>query len=62
MLVNGESKQRREWPAIVKSNLKSILAFVKHSSKHETFSGANFKVLHYEEEVIPLMLSSPSGS
>ena len=28
---NGESKQWHELPAIVKSNLKSILVFVKHS-------------------------------
>ena len=27
---NGESKQWHERPAIVKSNLKSILVFVKH--------------------------------
>ena len=27
---NGESNQWHEWPAIVKSNLKSILVFVKH--------------------------------
>ena len=31
MPVNGESKQWHERPAIVKSNLKSILVFVKHS-------------------------------
>ena len=30
MPVNDESKQWHEWPAIVKSNLKSILVFVKH--------------------------------
>ena len=30
MPVNGESKQWPERPAIVKSNLKSILVFVKH--------------------------------
>ena len=29
--VNGESKQWHEWPVIVKSNLKSILVFVRHS-------------------------------
>ena len=27
---NGKSKQWHDWPAIVKSNLKSILVFVKH--------------------------------
>ena len=31
MPVNGESKQWQEQAAIVKSNLKSILVFVKHS-------------------------------
>ena len=31
MPVNGESKQWHERPAIFKSNLKSILVFVKHS-------------------------------
>ena len=31
MPVDGESKQWHEQPAIVKSNLKSILVFVKHS-------------------------------
>ena len=31
MPVNGERKQRHERPAIVKSNLKSILVFVKHT-------------------------------
>ena len=31
MPVKGESKQWHEWPAIVKSNLKSIFVFVKHS-------------------------------
>ena len=31
MPVNGESKQWHEQPAIVKSNLKLILVFVKHS-------------------------------
>ena len=30
MPVKGESKQWHEWPAIVKSNLKSILVFVEH--------------------------------
>ena len=30
MEVNGKNKQWYEWPAIVKSNLKSILVFVKH--------------------------------
>ena len=29
--VNGEGKRWNEQPAIVKSNLKSILVFVKHS-------------------------------
>ena len=28
--TNGDSNQWQEWPAIVKSNLKSILVFVKH--------------------------------
>ena len=31
MPVNGKRKQWHERPAIVKSNLKSILVFVKHS-------------------------------
>ena len=30
MPVNGERKLWHEWPAIVKSNLKTILVFVKH--------------------------------
>ena len=30
MPVNDERKQWHEWPAIVQSNLKSILVFVKH--------------------------------
>ena len=32
MPVSGESKQWHERPSIVKSNLKLILVFVKHSS------------------------------
>ena len=31
MPVNGENKQWHEQPALVKSNSKSILVFVKHS-------------------------------